>query len=56
MITINQRNEVERERCRAEYNDKKERQNSCYLFSHYKSRNIISQIYIISKHHFDTIL
>ena len=32
MITINQRNEVERERCKAEYDDKKERQNIWFPF------------------------
>jgi hypothetical protein len=42
MITIKQRNKVERERCKAEYDDKKERQNICSLFSNYKSRNINS--------------
>jgi hypothetical protein len=40
MITIKQIDVVERERCTAKYDDKKERQNICSLFSYYKSRNI----------------
>jgi hypothetical protein len=55
MITIKQIDVVERERCTAKYDDKKERQNICFLFfilqiKKYKFAEFIE----FSKHHFDT--